>query len=76
MERRAGQAKSNLAHASHSVLIEPRDLTEGELPKASRVKADKLATLGKALVRRRFGAVKPAVLRMVLKELQSVLAGP
>lgn len=64
---------SNLAHAAHSVLVEQRDLARGRLAATSRVKVDKVATLQQALVRRKVGAVKPAVLARVLRELCAVV---
>ena len=64
---------SNLANTSHSVLIEARDMVQGRLVATSRVKVDKLATLHQGIVRKRVGAVKPAVMGQVLKELLALL---
>lgn len=60
---------SNLSNAAHSVLLEPADMKAGRLVTTSRVKADKLATLQKAIVRRKVGTVRSQVLDQVFKEL-------
>lgn len=63
---------SNLDNSAASVLIEPGDLLQGNLPKPSRVKAAKLATLSPSLVRRTFGRLRPAVMAQVWKEFDAV----
>lgn len=64
---------TNLANAAHSVLIEPRDLTRGTLVATSRAKADKIFALDQALVKRRLGTVKPAIVAALRKELVALL---
>ena len=64
---------SNLANASYSVLIGDKDLETGKLAAASRVKADKVATLKQSILRRRVGRVKATVFAQVMKELESIL---
>ncbi|MGB0653333.1 MAG: type II toxin-antitoxin system PemK/MazF family toxin [Thermoplasmatota archaeon] len=64
---------SNLANADASVLLEPGDLASGRLPRASRAKVTKLATLQQSMVRRRFGRLKPAPMDQVRKELRVAL---
>jgi mRNA interferase MazF len=63
---------SNLANTAHSVLVESSDLASGRLPVTSRVKVDKVATLQQAIVRKRVGTVKPALLGQVLKEFRAL----
>jgi hypothetical protein len=64
---------SNLQDSTHSVLLGDADLAEGRLPKPTRVKCGKLATLQQDLVRRRWGRLAPRTLRLVWKELRTVL---
>ncbi len=60
---------SNIKSVTHSVLIQTKDLTEGFLPKPSRVKVDTIFTLEKSIVIRRLGKIRPNVLERVRKEL-------
>lgn len=64
---------SNLANASHSVLVDPSDLARGKLLATSRVKVDKIFALEQKLVMTRIGVVKPTVFAAVRKELLSLL---
>lgn len=66
---------SNLANSAHSVLVTQADLASGTLPLTSRVKADKIATLQKTIVRRKLGRVKPAILSQTVKEMSAILGG-
>ena len=62
---------SNLANSGHSVLVSQRDLVEGHLPKDSRVKVDRLASLQKELMKP-VGRLRPATMRQVYQELRSL----
>jgi mRNA interferase MazF len=64
---------SNLRDKDYSLLVTNKELTKGKLPKDSRIKADKLFTLEKSIVKRRFGKVKSSVVKDVKKELLKVL---
>lgn len=64
---------SNLANASHSVLIESKDMATGALVATSRVKADKVFTAEQAIIKKRVGRLKPAIVASVKKELASIL---
>lgn len=63
---------SNLALASHSVLISATDVEGAKLPRPSRVKVDKLVTLHQDLVRKRFGKLKKSAFSQVLRELRAL----
>ncbi len=63
---------SNLMDAAHSVLVSQRDLIEGHLPMDSRVKADKVATLERSMMRA-IGRLRPGILEQVYRETFSVL---
>ena len=60
---------SNIKEEEYSVTIDQRDMAEGSMPFLSRIKADKLFTLNKGIVKRRLGKVKPEVLAKTKKEL-------
>lgn len=61
---------SNLINAAHSVLVSQRDLVEGTLPRDSRVKVDKLATLEKTLMRP-IGRLRPGMVEQIYRELMA-----
>lgn len=63
---------SNLANASHSVLIGSDDMESGTIPRPSRVKVDKVVSLHKGLVRRKVGRLRAAPFAQVLKEFESL----
>lgn len=63
---------SNLANSAHSVLVSEDDLDEGTLPRPSRVKVDKVATLDKAILRKRLGRVDAKTMAHVMKEFESL----
>jgi mRNA interferase MazF len=60
---------SNLRNMPHSVLISSNELEEGDIPKTSRIKADKLFTLDKTLIKKKVAKVNAAVLKEVKEEL-------
>jgi len=64
---------SNLANASHSVLIDNQDMAKGRLPAPSRIKVGKIATLLQSLSLRTVGRVKADVLARARKELLTIL---
>lgn len=66
---------SNLQNTPYSVLIDQKDLATGRLAATSRVKASKVATLERSLIRRRIGTLNPAATTQVLKELRALLPG-
>lgn len=64
---------SNLANSAASVLVASDDLERGALAAPSRVKVAKLATLQKALVRKRVGRLAAPAMARVMRELEAVL---
>ncbi|MBM4352215.1 MAG: type II toxin-antitoxin system PemK/MazF family toxin [Deltaproteobacteria bacterium] len=64
---------SNLEERAHAVPLRQKDLASGRLKADSVVRADKVYSLSRTLVLRSFGAVKPALLARVLRELDAVL---
>lgn len=63
---------SNLSASRHSILLSQRDLTAGKLPRDSRVKVDRVASLQRDRMKP-FGTLRPSVLRQIYRELLSLL---
>jgi len=64
---------SNLKDREYSILLTNQEMLQGSLPKESRIKADKLFTLEKSIVKRKFGKVKSVVVSEVKKELVKII---
>ncbi|MEQ6390899.1 type II toxin-antitoxin system PemK/MazF family toxin [Bacillaceae bacterium S4-13-58] len=60
---------SQLRNLDYSVVIESKDLKEGKLKVASAIRADKVYTLSKDIVRKKFGQVKTEVMEDVRKKV-------
>jgi len=54
---------SKLKDLAYSVMIESKDLIEGELKVTSEIRADKIYTLSKNIVRKKFRQVNTEVLK-------------
>src|SRR3989344_5194832 len=65
---------SNIKDEPYSVMVEQKDLAEGTLHFLSRIKADKLFTIHKAIVIRKLGRVNTTVLEQVKEEVRKVIA--
>ena len=63
---------SNLKDSNYSVLIANSDLSSGNLITPSRVKLDKIFTLNKSKVIRKFGAVREEVISKIKLELNNM----
>lgn len=64
---------SNLKDAEHSVIIDNKNLSEGQIPITSRIKVDKLFTLEKSLVRKIIGRINNQTFEMVKKEFINLI---
>jgi len=64
---------SQLKKLDYSVVIESRDLIEGELKVTSEIRADKIYTLSKDIVRKRFGKVNTEVLAVVRSKMKELI---
>lgn len=64
---------SNLESRGIGVDITSEDLEEGTLAADSHVRADKVYTLSKGIVIKRFGRLKAAAFQQVLEKLDTVL---
>jgi mRNA-degrading endonuclease toxin of MazEF toxin-antitoxin module len=63
---------SNLAQATHTVLLSTKDLERGRLLADSRVKVDKVVAVHQSLVRKVVGRVRASVLERVLREFATL----
>ncbi|WP_068674728.1 type II toxin-antitoxin system PemK/MazF family toxin [Oceanobacillus sp. Castelsardo] len=64
---------SKLKELDYSVMIDSEDLTEGILKITSTIRADKIYTLSKNIVIKRFGQVKPEVLEDVRTKINVLI---
>ncbi len=64
---------SQLKDLDYSVLIEQKDLDEGALKVTSAVRADKVYTLSKGIIRKRFGKVNTEVLNSVRTKIEHLI---
>ena len=56
---------SNLNNKDHSILLEPKNMEDGTIPKKSRIKFNKIFTLEKALIIKKIGKVDSKILKSV-----------
>ncbi len=59
---------SNLKKAKYSVLINNRNLENGDIPKESRIKIDKLFTLDKDIIKKRIAKINQETFNKVKSE--------
>ena len=64
---------SKLKDLSYSIMIESKDLTKGELKVTSEIRADKVYTLSKNIVRKKFGKVNTEVLEGVRGKINELI---
>lgn len=66
---------SQLKNLDYSVVIDTSDLAEGELRMTSVIRADKLYTLSKRIVKRKFGRVNENIMNSVIEKINDLLWG-
>ena len=59
---------SNVKDSKYSVLIKNEDLIEGEVPKISRVRVDKLFTISQEVVKKKVGRINKETFEKVKSE--------
>ncbi|AIF42893.1 type II toxin-antitoxin system PemK/MazF family toxin [Virgibacillus sp. SK37] len=64
---------SKIKDLAYSVVIESKDLTEGELKVTSEIRADKVYTLSKNIVKKKFGQVKTGILESVRVKITELI---
>jgi mRNA interferase MazF len=65
---------SNPAPVPHGIVITSADLVHGALNRPGTVRADKIYTLAKSIVVRRFGKVSPAVLAKIRATIDALVS--
>jgi mRNA interferase MazF len=64
---------SQLRDIDYSVLIAQEDLAEGNLKVTSAIRADKIYTLSKEIIIKKFGSVKKEVVQSVVRKLNNLI---
>ncbi|MEH7436731.1 type II toxin-antitoxin system PemK/MazF family toxin, partial [Neobacillus drentensis] len=64
---------SQLKDLDYSVILDTEDLTEGELKVTSAIRADKVYSLSKNLIAKKFGHVKQEVLENVRLKINALI---
>jgi len=64
---------SYLRNVGHSVLIDNKDLAAGKIPKASRIKVDKIFTLEKGIVKKKIARLNKEILDKVREEFNKLV---
>lgn len=65
---------SNLSEKRYSLLINNCDMQEGNLKVTSCIKIDKIYTLSKFIVIKKFGSVKPEILEQTKEKLFDLIS--
>lgn len=64
---------SHLKRTKYSVLINNDNLEQGNIPKESSIKVDKLFTLNKNIIEKKVAKINPSTLKIVKKEFLSLI---
>ena len=64
---------SNLTASSRGIVIDSKDMEAGTLPKPSLVFADRIYTVSKSIIVKRYGRLKSDTFQQVLEALDDVL---
>src|SRR5690625_3462974 len=64
---------SSLKGFDYSVIIDSKDLTESNLKVTSEMRVDKVYTLSKNIVKKKFGHVNSDILKIVRKKLNELI---
>ena len=64
---------SNIKDPKYSVLIETKNLIEGEIPKPSRAKIDKLFTISQDIVKKKVGRINKETFEKVKVEFAKLV---
>ncbi len=64
---------TNLSDEEYSVVIEQKDMSEGNIHFLSRIKVDKIFTVHKSIVRKKLGRVNNQILESVKEEIKKLV---
>ena len=65
---------SNIKDEPYSIILEQKDMAEGKIYFLSRIKADKIFTIHKAIVIRKLGKVNTKVLERTKEEVKKLVS--
>ena len=64
---------SNIRDEPYSIIIEQKDMNEGNLHFTSRIKADKIFTIHKNIIKRKLGRINKIILEKTKEEIRKVI---
>lgn len=64
---------SNIKDQKYSIFIENKNLIEGEIPKSSRVKVDKLFTISQEIIKKKVGRLNKETFEKVKSEFLKLI---
>lgn len=64
---------SNIRGIDHEVVFDNEDLTDGELKAVSCIRADKIYTLSKTIIVKKYGEIKAEKTRILKEKLNNLL---
>jgi len=65
---------SNIKDEPYSIILEQKDMAEGKIYFLSRIKADKIFTIHKAIIKRKLGIVNAKVLERTKEEVKKLIS--
>ncbi len=65
---------SNIKDEPYSIILEQKDMVEGKIYFLSRIKADKIFTIHKTIIKRRLGKVNAKVLERTKEEVKKLVS--
>ena len=65
---------SNIKDEPYSIILEQKDMAEGKIYFLSRIKADKIFTIHKAIIKRKLGIVNAKVLERAKEEVKKLIS--
>lgn len=64
---------SNQRVRNHTITIDGNSMSQGSLPKVSKIKADHVIKVSKSIIAKELGAVKQEVLKNAISEFKSII---
>ena len=65
---------SNIKDEPYSIILEQKDMAEGKIYFLSRIKADKIFTIHKAIIKRKLGIVNAKMLERTKEEVKKLVS--
>ncbi len=64
---------SNIKDEPYSIMLEQKDMAEGKIHFLSRIKADKLFTIHKSIIKRKLGRTNTTILNRTKEEVRKLI---